>query len=162
MPSTDASAGTGPFSVPLDEARATGAAGDRDTGGRGAPATAGDTASFGDGEDTLDLRLPAEFVALFGSAPAGGSADRCAGSRDDLLDDVAAWGPTATSVGGFQLVPVRLDHDLPLVHRWMNDPAVASFWELAGPQERTEGHLRAQLDGDGRSVPCLGVLDGTP
>ncbi|MFF5023270.1 GNAT family N-acetyltransferase [Streptomyces collinus] len=162
MPSTDASAGTGPFSVPLDEARATGAAGNRDTGGRGAPATAGDTASFGDGEDTLDLRLPAEFVALFGSAPAGGSADRCAGSRDDLLDDVAAWGPTATSVGGFQLVPVRLDHDLPLVHRWMNDPAVASFWKLAGPQERTERHLRAQLDGDGRSVPCLGVLDGTP
>lgn len=44
----------------------------------------------------------------------------------------------------------------------MNDPAVAEFWELAGPQTLTENHLRTQLDGDGRSVPCLGVLDGTP
>ena len=26
----------------------------------------------------------------------------------------------------------------------------------------TESHLRAQLSGDGRSVPCLGVLEGTP
>ena len=26
----------------------------------------------------------------------------------------------------------------------------------------TEDHLRAQFGGDGRSVPCLGVLDGTP
>jgi RimJ/RimL family protein N-acetyltransferase len=44
----------------------------------------------------------------------------------------------------------------------MNDPAVAAFWELAGPEEVTAAHLRTQLDGDGRSVPCLGVLDGTP
>jgi RimJ/RimL family protein N-acetyltransferase len=44
----------------------------------------------------------------------------------------------------------------------MNDPAVAEFWQLAGPQSVTEAHLRAQLDGDGRSVPCLGLLKGTP
>ena len=44
----------------------------------------------------------------------------------------------------------------------MNDPAVAAFWELSGPETETEDHLRAQLGGDGRSVPCLGVLDGTP
>ncbi len=44
----------------------------------------------------------------------------------------------------------------------MNDPAVAAFWELAGPPSVTEDHLRAQLSGDGRSVPCVGVLDGTP
>ncbi|WP_317445781.1 GNAT family N-acetyltransferase [Streptomyces collinus] len=178
MPSTDASAGTGPFSVPLhpagsrpwdpddtddrDGMEGSGATGDRDTDIGGVPATAGDTASFGDGEDTLDLRLPAEFIALFGSAPADGSGDRFAGSRDDLLGDVAAWGPTATSVGRFELVPVRVDHDLPLVHRWMNDPAVASFWELAGPEDRTERHLRDQLEGDGRSLPCLGLLDGVP
>ncbi|WP_443055892.1 GNAT family N-acetyltransferase [Streptomyces sp. IBSBF 3136] len=202
MPSTDASAGTGPFSVPLrpgpsrpwdpdgtqasdgtrtpagprasdgtqgpdgtgalDGTRSTVATGDKDADSGGALRTAGDTATFGDGEDTLDLRLPAEFIALFGSAPAGRSGDRLAGSRDDLLDHVAAWGPAATPVGRFQLVPVRVDQDLPLVHRWMNDPAVSSFWELAGPHDRTERHLRAQLDGDGRSVPCLGVLDGTP
>ncbi|MEU9402885.1 GNAT family N-acetyltransferase [Streptomyces sp. SID4985] len=81
---------------------------------------------------------------------------------DDLLDAPATWGATITAVGRFELAPVRLDRDLALVHRWMNDPAVAAFWELAGPMSTTEGHLRAQLDGDGRSAPCLGVLNGTP
>ncbi|MEU6245270.1 GNAT family N-acetyltransferase [Streptomyces sp. NPDC047024] len=81
---------------------------------------------------------------------------------DDLLDAPATWGVTNTAVGRFELAPVRLDRDLALVHRWMNDPAVAAFWELAGPMSTTEGHLRAQLDGDGRSAPCLGVLNGTP
>lgn len=62
----------------------------------------------------------------------------------------------------FQLVPVRLERDLALITRWMNDPAVAAFWELAGAETVTAGHLRPQLDGDGRSVPCLGVLSGVP
>lgn len=44
----------------------------------------------------------------------------------------------------------------------MNDPAVAAFWDLAGPESVTESHIRARLDGDGRSVPCLGALDSTP
>jgi RimJ/RimL family protein N-acetyltransferase len=44
----------------------------------------------------------------------------------------------------------------------MNDPAVAAFWELSGPPAVTADHVRAQLDGDGRSVPCLGILDGAP
>jgi RimJ/RimL family protein N-acetyltransferase len=107
-----------------------------------------------DSEDTLDLRLPDEFVALF-------SADRPA-CTDDLLDHLGTWGSVPTPVGTFQLVPVRVERDLPLIHGWMNDPAVAAFWELAGPTNETEKHVRAQLDGDGRSVPCLGVLDGTP
>ncbi|MGA5453539.1 GNAT family N-acetyltransferase [Streptomyces umbrinus] len=81
---------------------------------------------------------------------------------DDLLDRVGDWGPTATAAGVFHLVPVHLDRDLPLISRWMNDPAVAAFWELSGPGTATEDHLRAQLGGDGRSIPCLGVLDGTP
>ncbi|MCX4236881.1 GNAT family N-acetyltransferase [Streptomyces ortus] len=107
--------------------------------------------------DTLDLRLPDDFLALFTKdvhpfTPAG----------EDLLDRVGDWGPTATSAGAFHLVPVRLDRDLPLIGRWMNDPAVAAFWELSGPGTATEDHLRAQLDGDGRSVPCLGMLNGTP
>ncbi len=148
MPPTDASAGTGP--VPAQPVSAAPRA-----------ATAGPRSSpFGrftvedddlDSEDTLELCLPAEFVAL-----------RAAGATTDLLGRLATWGPVATPVGSFQLMPVRLDQDLPLVHRWMNDPAVAEFWELAGPRNRTEEHLRAQLHGDGRSVPCLGVLDGTP
>ncbi|MFF3761048.1 GNAT family N-acetyltransferase [Streptomyces sp. NPDC002185] len=98
------------------------------------------------GDDTLDLRVD-DLVALLDG---------------DLLDAVAAWSPTGTAVGSFRLVPVRLGRDLPLITRWMNDPAVSAFWELAGPDTVTAEHVRAQLEGDGRSVPCLGVLDGTP
>ncbi|MHC5704394.1 GNAT family N-acetyltransferase [Streptomyces tirandamycinicus] len=159
----------------------------------------------GDGvEDTLELRLPGEFVALFGHdrdsrepasadrEPASAdrepaSADREPASADreppgatpgdasegenpgrgpfpgeDLLDALPEWGAVATPIGSFQLVPVRIERDLPLISRWMNDPAVAAFWELAGPESVTEHHLGSQLAGDGRSVPCLGVLDGVP
>ncbi|WP_406160833.1 acetyltransferase [Streptomyces sp. NBC_00882] len=142
-----------------------------------------------DNEDTLDLRLPDELLALFQEGRSGAdaaTADAAAGhghghgheqrswsdraaphaSRttggDDLLDGVADWGPIATPAGVFQLVPVRVERDLALICRWMNDPAVTAFWELAGPQNVTEGHLRPQLAGDGRSYPCLGVLEGTP
>ncbi|MFE6774671.1 GNAT family N-acetyltransferase [Streptomyces sp. NPDC057702] len=78
------------------------------------------------------------------------------------LGDLARWGPATTPCGTFRLVPVSLSRDLPRITRWMNDPSVAAFWELAGPDQTTERHLRAQLDGDGRSLPCLGVLDGVP
>ncbi|MER7486739.1 GNAT family N-acetyltransferase [Streptomyces sp. NPDC126497] len=76
--------------------------------------------------------------------------------------DIDDWGPAGTPAGPFRLVPVRVERDLPLLARWMNDPAVAVFWELSGPPAVTADHLRAQLAGDGRSVPCVGVLDGTP
>ncbi|MET7574601.1 GNAT family N-acetyltransferase [Streptomyces sp. NPDC005492] len=109
-----------------------------------------------DGEDTLDLRLPEEFIAFCAEV------DTDIPSGDDLLDRVGDWGRTVTPAGAFHLVPVQCERDLPLVNGWMNDPAVAEFWELAGPGTLTEDHLRAQLDGDGRSVPCLGVLDDTP
>lgn len=81
---------------------------------------------------------------------------------DDLLDCPGAWGPVTTPLGVFQLVPARVERDLSLLSTWMNDPAVAAFWELAGPESVTAAHLRPQLDGDGRSVPCLGLLDGAP
>ncbi|MGW1025897.1 GNAT family N-acetyltransferase [Streptomyces sp. NPDC002577] len=89
-------------------------------------------------------------------------ADLAAFADDDLLDNLAAWGPASTPAGVFRLVPVRVERDLSLISRWMNDPAVAEFWELDGPASVTEAHLRPQLEGDGRSVPCLGVLDGAP
>ncbi|MER6070863.1 GNAT family N-acetyltransferase [Streptomyces sp. NPDC001817] len=155
MPPTDANAGPGPV---RPGARADTGAHERAVGPR-ADSTGIRSAPFtgfaieddeGDCEDTLDLHLPAEFLAFF----TGGAAY--------LLDQLHTWGPVITGVGSFHLVPVRIEEDLPLVHRWMNDPAVAEFWELAGPRIRTEDHLRAQLDGDGRSMPCLGVLDGTP
>ncbi|MFB7916113.1 GNAT family N-acetyltransferase [Streptomyces sp. NPDC056061] len=98
-----------------------------------------------------------------GADPAGvpGTAEgRAVSSR--LLDRPAEWGPVTTPAGVFQLVPVRLERDLALISRWMNDPAVAAFWELAGTEAVTADHLRPQLDGDGRSLPCLGVLAGIP
>ncbi|MDH6710740.1 RimJ/RimL family protein N-acetyltransferase [Kitasatospora sp. MAA19] len=79
-----------------------------------------------------------------------------------MLDDLPGWGAIPTPVGEFRLRPVRLPADLDLLAGWMNDPEIAAFWELAGPPDVTERHLRAQLDGDGRSVPCLGLLDGAP
>ncbi|WP_432247565.1 GNAT family N-acetyltransferase [Streptomyces sanyensis] len=67
-----------------------------------------------------------------------------------------------TLAGAFRLVPVVPERDLALLVRWMNDPAVAAFWELAGPASTTLAHLRRQLDGGSGSTPCLGELDGTP
>ncbi len=158
-------------------------------------------------EDTLELRLPPELLALFADEEDRGkeendedrdTAPQSSPSRagapehtrpaepapttaphnavrlrptdpeqtypplEDLLDNVSTWGPAATPVGVFQLVPVRVERDLALISRWMNDPAVAAFWELDGDESVTADHLRPQLDGDGRSVPCVGLLDGTP
>jgi RimJ/RimL family protein N-acetyltransferase len=135
-----------------------------------------------DAEDTMDLRLPDELLALIAEEAneAGGSgwggeqaaatsyapltAPRAASRTpyEDLLDQVADWGPVSTSVGLFHLVTVSVERDLPLISRWMNDPAAAAFWQLSGSPSVAEDHVRAQLTGDGRSVPCVGVLDGTP
>ncbi|MFD7437700.1 GNAT family N-acetyltransferase [Streptomyces sp. NPDC059861] len=156
MPPTDAS--TDAASAPL-------------TDGSPGPGEDKDPPQDTDAEDTLDLRLPTEFIAfLAGQEPEGDRPEPAAAPRltpvppasADLLDQVGDWGPTDTPAGAFQLVPVRVERDLPLLGRWMNDPAVAAFWELDGTQDLTEKHLNAQLAGDGRSVPCLGVLDGTP
>jgi RimJ/RimL family protein N-acetyltransferase len=111
-------------------------------------------------EDTLDLELPSEVLEFLAEDPAV-RPDPSA-PVDDLLDGVADWSPADTRAGTFRLVPVRPERDLRLITHWMNDPAVAEFWALEGPPEVTERHLRAQLDGDGRSVPCLGVLDDIP
>ncbi|MCT9090818.1 acetyltransferase [Streptomyces sp. ASQP_92] len=92
----------------------------------------------------------------------GGGSRRARPVGEALLDSPRDWAPAATPLGAFDLVPVRLERDLALLAQWMNDPAVAAFWDLAGPDSVTAAHVREQLDGDGRSVPCLGVLDGTP
>lgn len=113
-------------------------------------------------DDTLDLHLPGEFVAHFRSAGDDRAGTRTTRARADLLDRVADWGTSDTPVGVFHLAPVDVERDAALVARWMNDPAVAAYWELTGPQSVTADHLRAQLAGDGRSVPCVGLLDGVP
>ncbi|WP_327113779.1 acetyltransferase [Streptomyces sp. NBC_01341] len=117
-------------------------------------------AHTGDGtEDTLELRLTEELLGLLGdvSPQPAGQADVAA-----LVGSPDAWSPAATSAGAFHLVTVEPQRDLSVISRWMNDPAVAAFWELAGPESVTDAHLRRQLEGDGRSIPCLGVLDGRP
>lgn len=122
-------------------------------------ATAPNGARYSSSADTVDLRLSGVLGAVRGD----GGADGARGpAGPDLLDSPARWSARGTPAGVLQLVPVRVDRDLALISGWMNDPAVDTFWDLSGPPERTAHHLRAQLDGDGRSVPCLGVLDGTP
>ncbi|WP_432105633.1 GNAT family N-acetyltransferase [Streptomyces sp. bgisy091] len=109
-------------------------------------------------EDTLELRLTEELLALLGDSPSAGEA------ADDsaLVGNPGSWSPVTTPAGVFQLAAVEAGRDVPMISRWMNDPAVAAFWELAGPESVTAGHVRTQLEGDGRSVPCLGILDGVP
>ncbi|WP_330264010.1 GNAT family N-acetyltransferase [Streptomyces griseorubiginosus] len=173
MSATDAHADAGSLPSAPNETDADADAGNRPHGSEGSATPATDRGT--DTEDTLDLRLPAELLALLeteGTGAGGCRLPSCGGSvtppaeltptRDDLLDHIADWGPVTTPAGVFQLVPVRVERDLPLVCRWMNDPAVTAFWELAGPQNVTEDHLQSQLTGDGRSVPCLGVLEGAP
>ncbi|WP_103885267.1 GNAT family N-acetyltransferase [Actinacidiphila yanglinensis] len=110
--------------------------------------------------------MPPEVLALFAEGATEEPTREAARYRGEdratsgLLDRVASWPSADTPGGQFRLVPVDLGRDLETITRWMNDPAVAEFWELAGEQGVTEAHLRAQLDGDGRSAPCLGVLDG--
>ncbi|WP_143674727.1 GNAT family N-acetyltransferase, partial [Streptomyces caniscabiei] len=125
------------------------------------------TASAPSNEDTLELRLTDDFLALLSedTAPCGGSTG--AGQTEppangELLDHLATWGPVVTPAGTLHLVPVRLERDLPLISRWMNDSAVDSYWKLGGTEDVAAHHLRTQLDGDGRSMPCLGLLNGTP
>lgn len=161
--------------MPPHEAR-TGADTDADTGaGRGAAPASGPAAvpatepaprtgrSGIPAESACETTLSMRPVGAC-AAPAPDGADAApapAGPADDLLGRIADWGPVRTPVGAFRLLPVRPERDTALVARWMNDPAVAAFWELDGPDDVTGRHLRAQLDGDGHSLPCLGVLDGT-
>jgi RimJ/RimL family protein N-acetyltransferase len=128
----------------------------------------------GDEDDTLDLTLtfepPEPLLPIDALPPADGPgiatvnapASHGEPRSCELLDGLPGRGPIETARGTFHLVPVVPERDLAVVTRWMNDPAVDAFWELAGPPATTERHVRAQLAGDGRSVPCLGVLDGRP
>jgi RimJ/RimL family protein N-acetyltransferase len=68
--------------------------------------------------------------------------------------------PQVLSVGTFELRPA-VEDDVDLLARWMNDPAVAAFWMLAGPTERTRAHVRAQ-HATGHATPLVGILSGTP
>ncbi|MFE3268320.1 GNAT family N-acetyltransferase [Streptomyces sp. NPDC059215] len=150
-------AGPGGPDGPTGSAEPTGSAGRTGTSG-----STGASAAAAGAAGSMGASGATRLAGAVGSAGLVGSVGSVGTAGGDLLDGVAEWGPTDTPVGTFQLVPVRLERDLPLVTRWMNDPAVAAFWELAGAESVTEEHLRRQTDGDGRSVPCLGLLEGTP
>ena len=45
--------------------------------------------------------------------------------------------------------------------RWMNNPRVNAFWEMAGPQAEQENYLRRQLDSTYR-YPVIGCFDDQP
>jgi RimJ/RimL family protein N-acetyltransferase len=158
VPPTDASTEAEPEAEPEGEA-GTDPEAEAAAAARTAARTGAATRTPPGSEETLELRLPDEFVARF---RAGSACPEGARKSRDLLDSLADWGPATTPAGEFRLVPVHPTHDLALISRWMNDPAVAAFWELPGGEEVTAAHLRPQLEGDGRSIPCLGVLDGTP
>jgi RimJ/RimL family protein N-acetyltransferase len=71
------------------------------------------------------------------------------------------WYDLATAAGRFTLSPVKPDRDLPVIHRWMNDPEVAVFWDLAGSLDRTADHVYGQIER--RHVqPLLARLSGRP
>jgi len=71
----------------------------------------------------------------------------------------ALWFDLPTEAGRFTLSPVKPERDLPLIHRWMNDPDVARYWELGGPLERTTEHVCAQIDA-AHAHPLLARLSG--
>lgn len=72
-----------------------------------------------------------------------------------------AWWDLATPAGRFTLCPVKPDRDLPTIHRWMNDPLVARYWQLDGPLERTADHL-AEQHALAHTEPYLARLRGRP
>ncbi|MGH3318502.1 MAG: GNAT family N-acetyltransferase [Nocardioidaceae bacterium] len=66
-----------------------------------------------------------------------------------------------TPAGVFTLRPLDAVADVDMLHGWMNDPAVARFWELDGPIRRLVAHLEEQFAGT-HSRPYLGLVDGEP
>jgi acetyl CoA:N6-hydroxylysine acetyl transferase len=79
-----------------------------------------------------------------------------------LLDVTSAPRRVAVPFDGgrFELDAVP-DDALPLLHQWMNDPEVDTFWELAGPIERTTDYLMRRR-ACAHVMPYLGLLDGVP
>lgn len=56
---------------------------------------------------------------------------------------------------------LELERDLETVHRWLNDPHVAFFWQEEGDLERHREYLGAQLN-DAHTLPVIGCFDGRP
>lgn len=76
-------------------------------------------------------------------------------------DPIPASLDLPTAAGRLVLTPVAPDRDFDLIHTWMNDPAVAAYWELDGPPSRVAGHL-AEQQMRGHTRPFLARLAGRP
>ncbi|WP_407303017.1 GNAT family N-acetyltransferase [Enterobacter hormaechei] len=59
----------------------------------------------------------------------------------------------------FRVADVALDGER--FTRWMNNPRVNAFWEMAGPQAEQENYLRRQLDST-YCYPVIGCFDDQP
>ncbi len=56
---------------------------------------------------------------------------------------------------------VEPEADLPLIHRWMNDPVVAHFWEESGDLAHHRAYLQ-RMAGDPHALGLIGCFDGEP
>ena len=54
-----------------------------------------------------------------------------------------------------------VEHDLASLHRWMNDPDVAHFWQEEGDEEKHRRYLQGLID-DPHMLPLIASIDGTP
>ncbi len=55
----------------------------------------------------------------------------------------------------------ELERDLPLLHRWMNDPDVAYFWNEDGDEAKHRAYLQGLID-DPHMLPLIASFDDTP
>lgn len=56
---------------------------------------------------------------------------------------------------------IDIAQDLPLFHRWMNDPEVSRFWEEEGDLAKHRAYLEA-IQADPRVTGLIGCFDGEP
>ncbi|WSY11948.1 acetyltransferase [Embleya sp. NBC_00896] len=77
------------------------------------------------------------------------------------LTEAARWGAVPLPIGRFSLHEIHTKRDIPLLHTWMNDPAVARWWELDGDEEVVRRHLATQAVRT-HSNCYLGCVDDEP
>ena len=75
------------------------------------------------------------------------------------LSTLPAWCDLVTRAGRFTLSPVRPDRDLPLLHRWLNDPVVDEYWRLGGEPARVAEYL-GEVRARSHSRGFVGRLSG--
>ncbi len=67
--------------------------------------------------------------------------------------------PWLSDVISFRVVDIA--HDLPLVHRWLNDPRVDTFWNEAGDIDKHRQYL-SRIMSDPHMVPLIGSFGDQP